>query len=78
MLFKGPWQSFMIKTKIETHSERHLFSENMPKPEIGCFDTLHGNSLLGHKNMKKYVKKWIFMAKTYMQNFFIPQIFQFY
>ena len=56
----------MIKTKIETHFERHLFTENMPKPEIRRFDTLHGNSLLGHKNMKKYVNKWIFMAKTYM------------
>ena len=67
----------MIKTKIETHFERHLFSENMPKPEICRFDTLHGNSLLGHKNMKKYVKNGFLWLKLICKTFLFPKFFNF-
>ena len=55
-----------------------FISENMPKHEIGHFDSLHGKALLGHRNMQNYIKIGNFMAKIGIRNFAIPKIFQFY
>ena len=55
-----------------------FISENMPKHEIGHFDSLHGKALLGHRNMQNYIKNGNFIAKNIIRNFAIPKIFQFY